>query len=74
MIEVYFYHQSQIGGETAELYIRAQTMTIELVAASVCERILFPDHPPLRAEHDKIEARAVAALACASPWSVDALI
>jgi hypothetical protein len=60
--------------ESAELYIRAQTMVIELVAASVCERILFPDQPPLRAEHDRIEARAVAALACASPRSVDAML
>jgi hypothetical protein len=35
---------------------------------------LFPDETPLRAEHDKIEARAVAAIACASPRSVDALL
>jgi hypothetical protein len=35
---------------------------------------LFPDFPPLRAEHDKIEARAVAALACASLASVDAMM
>jgi hypothetical protein len=60
--------------ESAELYIRAQGMVIELVAAGVCERILFPDQPPLRAEHDRIEARAVAAIACASPRSVDAML
>jgi hypothetical protein len=60
--------------ESAELYVRAQTMVIELVAGSVAERILFPDETPLRAEHDKIEARAVAAIACASPRSVDALL
>jgi hypothetical protein len=60
--------------ESAELYIRAQTMVIELVAASVCEKILFPDQPPLRAEHDRNEARAVAPLACASPRSVDAML
>jgi hypothetical protein len=60
--------------ESAELLVRAQTMVIELVAGSVAERILFPDETPLRAEHDKIEARAVAAIACASPRSVDALL
>jgi hypothetical protein len=60
--------------ESAELYIQAQTMVIELVAGSIAERILFPDFPPLRAEHDKIEARAVAAIACASPRSVDAML
>jgi hypothetical protein len=60
--------------ESAELYIRAQTMVIELVAAGIAEKVLFPDLPPLRAEHDKIEARAVAAIACASPRSVDAML
>jgi hypothetical protein len=35
---------------------------------------LFPDQSPLRAEHDKIEARAVAAIACASPRSVNAML
>jgi hypothetical protein len=60
--------------ESAELYIRAQTMVIELVAGGIAEKLLFPDIPPLRAEHDKIEARAVAAIACASPRSVDAML
>jgi hypothetical protein len=60
--------------ESAEFIVQAQTMVIELVAGSVAERILFPDKTPLRAEHDKIEARAVAAIACASPRSVDALL
>jgi hypothetical protein len=60
--------------ESAELYIRAQTMVVELVAGSIAETILFPDFAPLRAEHDKIEARAVAALACASLASVDAMM
>jgi hypothetical protein len=60
--------------ESAELYIRAQTMVVELVAGGIAESILFPDLPPLRAEHDKIEARAVAAIACASPRSVDAML
>jgi hypothetical protein len=32
------------------------------------------DLPPLHAEHDKIEARAVAATASASPRSVDAML
>jgi hypothetical protein len=60
--------------ESAELYVRAQTMVIELVAGSIAEKILFPDQPPLRAEHDKIEARAIAAIACVSPRSVDAML
>jgi hypothetical protein len=60
--------------ESAELYVKAQTMVIELVAGSIAESILFPDLPPLRAEHDKIEARAVAAIACASSRSVDAML
>lgn len=47
---------------------------IELVAGSIAEAILFPDLPPLRAERDKIEARAVAAIACASPHSIDAML
>ena len=47
---------------------------IELVAGSIAEAILFPDLPPLRAERDKIEARADAAIACASPHSIDAML
>jgi hypothetical protein len=38
------------------------------------KRFCFPDQPPLRAEHDKFEVRAVAAIACASPRSVDAML
>jgi hypothetical protein len=30
--------------------------------------------PPLRAGHDKIQGRTVAAIACASPRSVDAML
>jgi hypothetical protein len=60
--------------ESAVLYIRAQTMVVELVAGSIAESILFPDLPPLRAERDQIEARTVAAIACASPRSVDAML
>jgi hypothetical protein len=47
---------------------------IELVAGGIAEKILFPDRPPLRAEHDKIKARAVAAIACASLRSVDGML
>jgi hypothetical protein len=46
--------------ESGELYIKAQTMVIELVAGGIAEKVLLPDIPPLRAEHDKIEGRAVA--------------
>jgi hypothetical protein len=60
--------------ESAELYIKAQTMVIELVAGGIAEKILFAEIPQLSAEHDKIEARAVAAIACASPRSVDAML
>jgi hypothetical protein len=60
--------------ESAEFYVTAQTVCMELVAGSIAEQILFPDQPPLRCEHDRIEARAVAALACASPKSVDAIL
>jgi hypothetical protein len=49
-------------------------MVIELVAGGIAEKVLFPDQPPLRAEHDKIEARAVAAIACASSRSVHAML
>jgi hypothetical protein len=60
--------------ESAELYVKAQTMTIELVAGSIVETILFPDLPPLCAEHEKIQARAVATIACASPRSAVAML
>jgi hypothetical protein len=51
----------------AEEITRAQTMIIELVAGSVCERVFFPDHKPLTAEHDLAEAHALASVTCASP-------
>src|ERR1700733_8233650 len=60
--------------ESAEFYIRAQSLIVELVGGRVAERILFPDHPPLRAEHDQVEARAFASVACASPRAASALI
>jgi hypothetical protein len=60
--------------ESSEVYLRAQTLCIELVGGRVCEEILFPDHQPLHAEHDQIEARAFAAVACAAPRAVGALL
>ena len=51
-----------------------KTLMIELLAGSVCERVMFPDVPPLPAEHDRIEARALASVVCASPAAVDALL
>jgi hypothetical protein len=51
-----------------------QTLCIELVAGSVCERVLFPDLPPLSAEHDAIEARSIASVICAAPGAVDAFL
>jgi hypothetical protein len=58
----------------SEFYVQALTVCIELVAGSIAEQFLFLDQPPLRCEHDRVEARAVAALACASPRSVDAML
>jgi hypothetical protein len=60
--------------ESAELHVKAQTMMIKLVAGGIADKIVFPDQPPLRAEHDKIKARAVAAIACASLRSVDGML
>lgn len=51
----------------AEEIMRAQTLIIELVAGTVCERVFFPDHEPLPAEHDLAEPRALASVKCASP-------
>jgi hypothetical protein len=39
---------------------------VELVSGRVCERVFFPDHEPLPAEHDLAEARALASVICAS--------
>jgi hypothetical protein len=58
----------------AEEITRAQTHVIELLGGSVGERVMFPDLPPLPAEHDRIEARALAYVVCASPAAVDALL
>jgi len=48
-------------------------MCLELVAGNACERIMFPDLPVLGAEHDAMEARALASVVCAAP-AVDALL
>jgi hypothetical protein len=53
--------------ETAEEIARAMVLITELVAGRVCERVLFPDHSPLPAEHDVIEAMAIASVVSASP-------
>jgi hypothetical protein len=60
--------------EGAEFYIRAQINCTELLGGRACEQLLYPDHPPLPAEHDQIEARAFAAVACAAPPAIGALI
>jgi hypothetical protein len=53
--------------ESADAYVRFQVNCIELVGGRVCERVLYPDHEPLPAEHDQTEARAFAAVSCAAP-------
>jgi hypothetical protein len=60
--------------DLAEEITRAQVNIIELLAGTVCERIIFPDLPPLPAEHDRMEARALASVVCVSPLSIDALL
>jgi hypothetical protein len=52
----------------------AQIMCLELVAGTVCERVMFPDCPVLSAEHDDIEARALASVVCAAPEAIDAFV
>jgi hypothetical protein len=60
--------------ECAEEIMRAQIVVTELVAGRVAEKVFFPDHEPLPAEHDLLEARAFASV-CASPGAaVDALL
>jgi hypothetical protein len=58
----------------AEEIIRAQTFCIELLAGTVCERVIFPHRTPLAALHDQLEARAFASVACASRDSIDAML
>jgi hypothetical protein len=51
----------------SELVVRAQCMIIELVGGLVAEQILHPDEKfALGAEHDHVEARAFARVACAA--------
>jgi hypothetical protein len=67
----------QIGARRikfAKEIARAQIMCLELVAGTVCERVMFPDFPVLSAEHDAIEARALASVVCAAPAAVDAFV
>jgi hypothetical protein len=45
-----------------------------LARTAPSHRALFPDNPPLRTENDQVEACALAALACASPGSGDAML
>jgi hypothetical protein len=59
--------------DLAEAITRAQTHIIELLAGSCCERIMYPDLPPLPAEHDLTEARALASV-IAAPQAVPALL
>jgi hypothetical protein len=59
----------ELGGNRvsdAESIVCAQSMVIELVAGEVAEQLLHPDDPSLGAEHDGIEARAIARVICAA--------
>jgi hypothetical protein len=58
----------------AEEIIRAQTLCMELLGGTVCERVIFPHLTPLAALHDQLEARALASVACASRDSIDAML
>jgi hypothetical protein len=58
----------------SEVYIRAQSMVIELLGGKVAELILHPDHSSLGAKHDQIEANAFAKVAVAASPAVAALI
>jgi hypothetical protein len=59
--------------ECADETQRAIVNIIELVAARVCERIFYPEHEPLPAEHDLAEARALASV-IASPGAVEPML
>jgi hypothetical protein len=60
--------------EFAKEIVRAQIMCLELVAGTVCERVMFPDCPVLSAKHDAVEARALASVVCAASAAVDAFV
>jgi hypothetical protein len=67
----------EIGSRRVDLceeIVRAQVFMIELLAGSLGERVIFPDLPPLLAEHDRCEAKALASVVCASPAAIDALL
>jgi hypothetical protein len=58
----------------AEFLIRASATCAQLLAGSIAESILWPGEPPLPAQHDEDEARALAKLAVASPDAVDTFL
>jgi hypothetical protein len=58
----------------AEFLIRASATCAQLLAGSIAESILWPGEPPLPAQHDEDEARALAKLAVASPNAVDTFL
>ena len=58
----------------AKMYVRAQTMVIELVGGQVAEFDSFPHLPSLGAQHDFVEATAFAGVACAASPAVTALL
>jgi hypothetical protein len=60
--------------DLAEEIARAQTFICELLGGGLCERVMFPDLPPLPAEHDRREAEALASVICASPQAIPALL
>jgi hypothetical protein len=60
--------------DLAEEITRSQTNIIECLGGAAGEVVMYPDLPPLPAEHDRAEARAFAGVICASPAAVDALL
>jgi hypothetical protein len=60
--------------KSAEYISHCQNNAIELLAGEVAESILCPDHPPLGAIHDHVEAAAFARVAVASQPATLALI
>jgi hypothetical protein len=60
--------------DLAEEITRSQTNIIECLGGAAGEAAMFPELPPLPAEHDRAEARAFASVICASPLAVDSLL
>jgi hypothetical protein len=58
----------------AKFLIRASATCAQLLAGTIAESILWPGEPPLPAQHDEDEARALAKLAVASPNAVDTFL